>query len=75
MKYKQVDCGFYDRLEELSIKNEAVEIEYSIPDETPRMATGVIRDLFILDQAEYLKLNDGTIIRIDLISNLKKRFH
>ncbi|MDD8018036.1 MAG: hypothetical protein PHP42_06655 [Bacteroidota bacterium] len=62
--YQSISCSLYDELEALATKHTNVPIVYK--DSTNEMTVkAVIVDLFAKDGAEFLKLNNGTIIRLD----------
>lgn len=63
-KYQSIGCSYYDQLEAYATERTQCEIVYK--DSTvEKNAHGVIVDLYAKDGAEYLKLNDGTVIRLD----------
>ncbi|MFZ4620677.1 MAG: hypothetical protein ACOYNS_08965 [Bacteroidota bacterium] len=61
--YQNISCSYYDRLEAFATRKAECVIIYN--DGTEKNETGVIVDLFASDGAEYLKLNSGTVIRLD----------
>ena len=75
MTYKPIDCGLYDELELLALRKEVVKIKYSDGDSQTISCESVIQDLFSDNKIEFLKLTDGTKIRLDnLIEVNGKKF-
>jgi Rho-binding antiterminator len=62
-QYQNISCSYYDRLEAYATKRTECVIVYNDGEE--KNETGVIADLFAREGAEYLKLNSGTVIRLD----------
>lgn len=62
-KYQNISCSYYDQLEAFATRKTECVIVYN--DGSEKNETGVIVDLFAHDGAEYLKLNNGTVIRLD----------
>lgn len=62
-KYQNINCSYYDRLEAFATNRTNCSILYH--DGTEKTVEGIIVDLFARDGAEYLKLNSGTVIRLD----------
>lgn len=63
--YSPVDCNFYDELEALATLKKKCEIIYKNEVGVKVKTEGVIKTFFTKEKAEYLKLEDGTIIRLD----------
>ena len=66
-KYIPIDCNYYDELEALATKREFIEIVYR--EERGQLATVSSRivDFFIREKVEFLKLQNGQHIRLDLL--------
>jgi Rho-binding antiterminator len=64
--YRSIGCSYYDQLEAYAVKRTRCSIVYR-SDESDKTAEGIIVDLFAQDSAEFLKLDDGTMIRLDHI--------
>ncbi len=62
-QYQNISCSYYDRIEAFATRKTECVIMYN--DGAEKSETGVIVDLFARDGAEYLKLNSGTVIRLD----------
>lgn len=65
--YHPVSCQWYDVLEALATKHEHVKVLYKASGGQPSLAEGRISTFFIVDKAEYLRLDNGTEIRLDCI--------
>ncbi|WP_072016231.1 OsmC family protein [Leptolyngbya sp. KIOST-1] len=63
--YRLVSCGFHDELESLATLRRPCVLHYRTPAGTEIRAEGQIIDLFTVDNAEFLRLQDGTKIRLD----------
>lgn len=68
--YHPVSCQWYDVLEALATKREYVELLYKADGAQPAFAEGRISTFFIIDKAEYLRMDNGTEIRLDAILEL-----
>ncbi|PSB29533.1 hypothetical protein [Stenomitos frigidus] len=68
--YRLVDCGFHDQLEALSTLRQTCQITYrnvvkeSVAEELVEVRTQII-DVYAANKADFLKLSDGTEIRLD----------
>lgn len=62
-KYKSIGCSYYDQIEAYAVKRTACEVLYNDGEE--KQASGRIVDVFAKDGAEYLRMEDGTLIRLD----------
>ncbi len=71
--YKPVSCDLSDRLEELSVHKRPVELNIVYDDGHTDWRFGTIVDLFAKDHADYLKLADGTEVRLDKIIEWRER--
>jgi len=65
MKYKPIDCNFYDILEANAVLKKKVEIIYLVEGEIEETIQSVIKDLYIKEKAEYMKLVNEQEIRLD----------
>ncbi|MFA6468791.1 MAG: hypothetical protein WCW35_07825 [Bacteroidota bacterium] len=61
--YKSIGCSYYDQLEAFATQQAQCSIVYR--EETERTIAGVIVDVYAKEGAEYLKLDNGIIIRLD----------
>ena len=68
--YRLVDCGFHDQLEALSTLRQPCQITYrnvveeSVAEEIVEVHTQIV-DVYAANKADFLKLKDGTEIRLD----------
>ena len=67
-KYQNISCSYYDQLEALATTKNDCSIFYN--DGTEKIEHGIIIDLFAHEGAEYLKLNNNTVIRLDHIVSI-----
>ncbi len=66
-KYKPIGCQYYDVLELNSSRKTVCTIAYFETEKTVRTVESTIEDIFTKDKVEFLKLADGTEIRLDKI--------
>lgn len=63
--YCLVDCGFHDRLEALATLRQTCQISYrTVTGEIVEVQDRIV-DVYAANQADFLKLKDGTEIRLD----------
>ncbi len=62
--YTPIDCGFHDRLEHWAVRRTPVEVVW-VADGAEHRATARIADVYAEHGADYLRLDDGTVIRLD----------
>lgn len=63
--YHPIDCGYHDRLLALATLRRPCEVVYSDGAGEPRAAHDRIEDVFSRGGAEWLRLADGTEVRLD----------
>lgn len=63
--YCLVDCGFHDQLEALATLRQTYQISYRTVTEEIVEVESQIVDVYAANHADYLKLKDGTEIRLD----------
>ncbi|MGA7953753.1 MAG: hypothetical protein WCA07_09565 [Gloeobacterales cyanobacterium] len=66
-EYVLVSCDFHDHLEEWSTLRQTCQITYRDANNDLIEVQGLIVDIYAADKADFLKLNNGTIIRLDKI--------
>lgn len=66
-QYEPISCDFYDELEAFSILKKEVEIFYEDENGLTKSVFGRIKDLYSRDKIEYLLLENGKEIRLDLL--------
>jgi Rho-binding antiterminator len=64
--YQSISCSYYDQLEAYATQRTRCSIVFTLND-AEQTTNGTIVDLFARDGAEYLKLDNGTVIRLDHI--------
>lgn len=62
--YIPINCNFYDELEALATLSRRAEIVYKAEGAAIRIK-GIIKDLYVKEKVEYLKLESGLEIRLD----------
>ena len=68
-KYQNISCSYYDQLEAYATKKTHCSVIYNA-DDLEKTSNGIIVDLFTKDGAEYLKLNNGIVIRLDQLISI-----
>ena len=68
--YTPVSCTFHDELEAIATMRQPCRIVYRTEAGTPAEISGRIVDVYAAHRAEYVKLEDGTIIRLDQITSV-----
>lgn len=69
-EYEPVDCDFTDELEFAVIRQLPVEVKYWNSKDEVHSIRGKIIDIFARDKAEYIKMSNQTLIRLDRISSV-----
>ena len=64
-KYVPISCSYYDELEILAMRKQACTVEYLADDQSAIGRHGVIADVFSKEKQEFLKLDNGEVIRLD----------
>ena len=67
-KYQSISCSYYDQLEAYETQRTVCAVTYD--DAGEKSISGIIVDLFAKDGAEYLKLDNGTVIRLDHLHSI-----
>lgn len=67
-KYQSISCSYYDQLEAYATKRTHCSIVFT--EETEKTTGGIIVDIFAKNGAEYLKLDNGTIVRLDQLISI-----
>lgn len=63
--YKPISCSFYSRLENLADLKKHVPLVYHTEEGQLSLPRVVIEDVYMEEKVEYLRLSDGTEIRLD----------
>ena len=64
-EYKPIACGLYDELELRALRKQIVKITFQNANNDSGIIECIIADLFSKNKTEFLKTNDGKIIRLD----------
>lgn len=65
--YRLVDCSFHDELEALATRRQPCKLIYRTVDGEVVEVEGQIVDVYAAHKADFLKLKDGTEIRLDRV--------
>lgn len=63
--YRLVACSFHDELEAIATLHTRCAIAYRDYDDIPQTVTAHIVDVYSANGADFIKLDDATIIRLD----------
>ncbi len=63
--YRLIDCGFHDELEALATLRQTCQIVYHKEDGVTETLDSRIVDVYAQAGADFIKLQNGTIIRAD----------
>ena len=69
--YTPVSCELHDRLEATATLKKECHLTYRNENNEPTEVTGRIVDVYSTDEAEWCKLDDDTIIRLDRIEKFE----
>ena len=64
-RYIPISCSFYSRLEKLADLKAPVPLVYHEGEGLKTLPRMVIEDVYMREKVEYLRLSDGTEIRLD----------
>lgn len=65
--YRPIDCGAHDRLLALATRGTPCSLDIGLDAERVSQVHGVIVDVYSSEGAEYLRLADGRIFRLDYV--------
>ncbi|PSB21312.1 hypothetical protein C7B65_05120 [Phormidesmis priestleyi ULC007] len=65
--YTPVSCDFHDELEAIATLRQTCRITYRTEANVTDEIEGRIADVYAANYADYVKLEDGTVIRLDHI--------
>lgn len=68
--YTPVSCDLQDQLESLATLQQPCQLVYRSESDESIEAQGQIVDIYAANKADFLKLKDGTEIRLDRIESL-----
>lgn len=66
--YTPVSCDLYDKLEAMATLHRTGKITYRSEAEDSIETTDTIADIYAKDGADYCKLSQGTVIRLDQLT-------
>lgn len=69
--YEPIDCSVHDRLEHFAVRRTVLSVSFSSPDGTEQDRNGRIADLYAREGAEYMRLDDGTEVRLDRLREVR----
>ncbi|MFU8861564.1 MAG: hypothetical protein ACNA8K_14195 [Cyclonatronaceae bacterium] len=64
-KYKPISCTYHDILESVTVMKEVCHIVYVDEQQVQHTVKSRITDIFARAGEEYIKLENGTLIRLD----------
>lgn len=72
-EYRLVACSFHDELEAIATLRQPCKVIYRTEaDETVEVDSQIV-DVYAADQADFLKLKDGTEIRLDRLISVNDK--
>jgi Rho-binding antiterminator len=71
-RYTPPSCSFHDELEAHAVRRYVVRIAFQDPDGTAREVVGTIADVWSEAGAEYLRTDDGTTVRLDRLTGVRR---
>ncbi|WP_343691802.1 hypothetical protein [Chitinophaga sp.] len=63
--YQPINCDYYDRLEAWATMRTICLIRFRSEDGQTQEVSSRIADLFVLDKVEYMRLENGLVLRLD----------
>jgi Rho-binding antiterminator len=74
-KYCLVDCDFHDQLEAFATLRQVCQISYHHPNGELAEAHDRIVDIYAANNADFLRLTDGTEIRLDRLISVNGKLN
>uniref|UniRef100_A0A832M4Z6 Rho-binding antiterminator n=1 Tax=Oscillatoriales cyanobacterium SpSt-402 TaxID=2282168 RepID=A0A832M4Z6_9CYAN len=71
--YTPVSCDFHDELEAIATLHQTCQIVYRTEENARSKISGKIVDVYASNHADYVKLGDGTVIRLDQIVSVNDK--
>lgn len=65
MSYQPIDCNYYDRLEAWATMRTVCLLVFLDENDVRQEVSGLIADLYTLNKAEYLRMDNGLTLRLD----------
>jgi Rho-binding antiterminator len=71
--YIPVSCDFHDELEAIATLRQTCHVVYRTETGVTAEVSGRIVDVYAANHADYVKLEDGTVIRLDQILSVNDK--
>ena len=65
MSYQPIDCHYYDRLEAWATRRTPCLLVFLDEEGGQQEVSGLIADLYTVNKAEYLRMDNGLTLRLD----------
>lgn len=65
--YQPINCDYYDRLEAWATMRTICLIRFKSEDGQVQEVSSRIADLFVLEKVEYMRLENGVVLRLDTL--------
>ncbi|WP_343675243.1 hypothetical protein [Chitinophaga sp.] len=65
--YQPINCDYYDRLEAWATMRTICLIRFTGEDGQIQEVSARIADLFVLEKVEYMRLENGVVLRLDVL--------
>lgn len=65
MSYQPIDCNYYDRLEAWATMKTICLLVFLDENDVRQEVSGGIADLYTVNKAEYLRMDNGLTVRLD----------
>lgn len=69
--YNPIDCDFHDQLLSYATLRRRCNVTYRDDRGQAASAESLIQDVYTRDDAEYMKLENGTVIRLDRLMTVE----
>lgn len=63
--YQPIDCDYYDRLEAWATMRTPCLLVFLDEEGVRQEVSGLIADLYVVNKAEYLRMDNGLTVRLD----------
>jgi len=69
-EYRPIDCDVHDKLESLATLKQPADLIYTDESGSEQRACGVIADVYTEGDAEWMRLEGGEVIRLDMLRSV-----
>ena len=69
--YQPVSCSFHDRLDNAAVRRRRYRVRYRLEDGRLDEVVTTIQDVFAREGAEFARLGDGTLVRLDRLDGIE----